>query len=601
MHGDSLNIIIFVVAALLLGAVIKILMRNRSVPYTVMLLVAGIAAATLCRCGGLGHGSFNSIIHQVGSIDPHLILYLFLPTLIFESAYSMEPHLFFRTAPQIVVLAIAGLIISMLLSALVVSVMLPWGFAFALLFGALISATDPVAVVALLKEKSSRKRLETLIEGESLLNDGTAIVFFSLFYAFAAGTSKGFHGAGFIAEFFWVVIGGIIIGVTIGWAILWIIGKIINQPMIEISLSIGAAYLTFIVAEEIHVSGIVALVALALLFSSIGRTRISPTVSHFLQQFWEMMAYIANTLIFLLVGIVIAHQVHVPSPKLWLILIALYLLLTLIRAASIFSLFPLLKKIGPKIDHEKALVLTWGGLRGAVSLALALSLAQDAAIAQQIREQILFLTAGIVVLTIAINGSSMEWLLARLNLDRLPPAKEATIKKAQQALEQQSEDFLLKIETSPFFDLIRDVQLLPEPNNIASDSPMDKNSSTLHKQPDKQLDIAFMRQLLGIERSAYWNQFEKGYIGRHTSFILTHAVEQALDNEPVIAPRPDLDHIFKTPSHPRWLYRIPMMGHSVNDWLFSRLSLGYDVARGFVEAQEEMRKHLDELARGRFD
>lgn len=592
MHGDSLNIIIFVVAALLFGALIKIVLRNRCIPYTVMLLVAGIAAGALSRSGWVDDGSFNSIIHHVGSIDPHLILYLFLPTLIFESAYSMEPHLFFRIAPQIVVLAVAALIISMLLSAVVVHVMLPWGFAFALLFGTLISATDPVAVVALLKEKSSRKRLETLIDGESLLNDGSAIVFFSLFYAFASGTSDGFHSGPFVAEFLRVVIGGIIIGVTVGWVILWIIGKMINQPMIEISLSIGAAYLTFIVAEKIHVSGVVALVALALLFASIGRTRISPTVTHFLHQFWQMMAYIANTLIFLLVGIVIALQVHVPSPKLWLILSALYLLLTLIRGVAISSLFPLLQRIGPKIDRKKVLVLTWGGLRGAVSLALALSLAQDGAIAQHIREQILFLTAGIVVLTITINGSTMEWLLTKLNLDRLPAAKEATVKKAQQALEQESKDFLHKIETSPFFDLIGDVHLLPEPQVMVSGSPASKNTGT----SPKQLEIAFMRQLLEIERSAYWKQFDKGYIGRHTAFILSHAVEQALDNEPVIAPRPGLEHIFTTPSHPKWLYRIPMISRYVRDWLFSRLSLGYDVARGFVEAQEEMREHLDELA-----
>ena len=592
MHTDNLNIIIFAVAALLLGALIKILMRNRRIPYTVVLLLVGIGAAALCRSGGTGFSAFDTIVHQVGAIDPHLMLYLFLPTLIFESAYSMEPHLFLRTAPQIILLAVAGLIISMLLSAFAIQLMLPWSLAFALLFGALISATDPVAVVALLKEKSSRKRLETLIEGESLLNDGSAIVFFSLFYAFAVGSAQEFRLMAVIGQFLWVVSGGLFIGVSVGWIILWLIGKLINQPMIEISLSIGAAYLTFILAEGVHVSGIVGLVALALLFSTIGRTRISPTVSHFLYQFWEMMAYIANTLIFLLVGIVITLQIRLDTPKLWLILVALYLFLTLIRAASIFALVPLLQRIGPEITREKALVLTWGGLRGAVSLALALSLAQDAAIEEGIRDQILFLSAGIVVLTIAINGSTMEWLLRHLKLDQLPPAKVASLNKARHTLEQQTATFLQQVGSSPFFDRLEPAALWPQTSLSSADQTADSPAA----MSSGELDTAFMRRLLEIERSAYWQQFEKGYIGRHAATILSHAVEQALDNQPVIAPRPQLNAIFVPPVPPTWLYKIPMMGPSVNAWLSSRLSLGYDVARGFVDAQEEVRQHLDELA-----
>jgi NhaP-type Na+/H+ or K+/H+ antiporter len=592
MHESGISILLFVIVALLLGSLIKALVHNSRLPYTVNLLLAGMILAGLDRAGWFGSGDADTLFQQIAAIDPHLILYLFLPTLIFESAFAMEPHLFFRIAPQIILLAIVGLIINMLLTALAVSWLLPWGFGAALLFGALISATDPVAVVALLKEKSSRKRLETLIEGESLLNDGTAIVFFSIFYGFALGNVTEVQTLLVIGEFIWVVSAGLLLGALIGWIALLVIGKMFNQPMIEISLSIGAAYLTFIAAEAIHVSGVVALVALALMFSTLGRTRISPEVSHFLHQFWEMMAYMANTLIFLIVGIVIVLNITLDSPKLWLILALLYLLVMLIRSASVLTLMPILSRIGIGINRDKATVLVWGGLRGAVSLSLALSLAQDSAVPEPLREQILFLTAGIVVLTIIINGTTMEWLLCLLKLDRLPPAKEASVQKAKESLLVQMSEFLKRIRQNPFFGKVGMDSL----NKLITDFSGKSNTETEITLQLEDLEIAFMRRLLEIERSDYWRQFEEGYIGRSAATILSRSVEQALDNSPTISPRPELDHIFSIPTPPDWMHHIPMMSRSMDDWLFSRLSLAYDIARGFVEAQEDMRHHIPKLS-----
>ena len=592
MHNTGLSILLFVIFSLLTGALLKAVMRNSRLPYTVVLLLVGIAFGGLNQFGFFGTDTLiTGIFTQVGHIDPHLILYLFLPTLIFESAYSMEPHLFFRIAPQIILLSIVGLIISMVLSALAINWLLSWGMGAALLFGALISATDPVAVVALLKEKSSRKRLETLIEGESLLNDGTAIVFFSLFYGFALGTTTEVQALPVVAEFVWVVSAGLIIGAAVGWAVLWIIGQLINQPLIEITLSITAAYLTFIIAESLHVSGVVALVAVALMFSTIGRTRISPEIAHFLHQFWEMMTYLANTLIFLIVGIVIMTHTTFDSPKLWITLGMLYILLILIRTVSVWALMPLLERIGVGITRQKATVLIWGGLRGAVSLSLALSLAQDSAIPEPLREQILFLTAGIVFLTIVINGSTMEWLLHLLKLDKLPPAKEASVQKARLTLNEQMDAFVKKLVHNPFFNMLKLDSISHHTggygiDEIAVNKPVIKAEDT---------EVAFMRRLLEIERSDYWRQFEEGYIGRQAAFVLSRSIEHALDNNPVIAPRHSLDESFKVPAPPKWLEELPVMGHSMEAWLLTHLSLSYDIARGFVEAQEEMRRHIKAL------
>jgi NhaP-type Na+/H+ or K+/H+ antiporter len=588
MHQEAVWFILFVIGALFSGALIKGVLRNSKIPYTVVLLLAGIGIAAAERAGWFGNGVAADLLESVGSIDPHLILFLFLPTLIFESAYSMEPHLFFRIAPQTILLAIAGLVISMLLTAAAMSWLLPWSFGVALLFGALISATDPVAVVALLREKSSRKRLETLIEGESLLNDGTAIVFFSLFYGFALGSVTEIEPLPLAGSFLWVVSTGLAIGLAVGWLTLLIIGRFFNQPLVEISLTVGAAYITFFIAETLEVSGVVALVALALTFSTIGRTRISPEISHFLLQFWEMMAYIANTLIFLIVGIVIMTHVTLGSAELWLTLGMLYLLLIPIRAVSVWTLSPILSRVGVGFSNAKGAVLVWGGLRGAISLSLALSLAQDDAVPAPLREQILFLTAGIVVLTIVINGSTIEWLLHRLGLDGLPPAKEASVRKAREGIHRQMHDFLDTIRSDPFFGKVP-----MEPLNRLIDAPCSDDGCQLPEAED--IDVAFMRRLLEIERSDYWRQFEEGHIGRQAAHHLSRAVEEALDNAPVIAPRHALDDIFTIPVPPEWMRRLPMVGYSVDEWIFTRLSLAYDIARGFVEAQEEMRRHLSEL------
>jgi len=589
MHGIGFSTLVFVVLSLLLGALLKALMHNSRLPYTVVLLLIGFGIGAASHFGFISpHGFGGEIIEQVGSIDPHLILFLFLPTLIFESAYSMEAHLFFRILPQIALLAIVGLIISMVLSALTIHWLLSWSIGASLLFGALISATDPVAVVALLKEKSSRKRLETLIEGESLLNDGTAIVFFALFYGFALGTTVEVEPLNVIGEFIWVVLAGLLLGVGIGWSSLWVIGKVIDQPLIEITLSVAAAYLTFIIAESIHVSGVVALVALALMYSTVGRIKISPEISHFLHQFWEMLAYMANTLIFLIVGIVIMANARFDSPKLWLTLIVLYVALVAIRSISVIVLMPILERIGVGITRQKATVLVWGGLRGAVSLALALTIVQDPKIPELLREQILFLTAGIVFLTIVINGSTMEYLLKVLGLDKFPPAKEASILKAEASLSVQMQEYFKSLVHNPFFNQIK----IDAIESYIEEFKEDKNTKGIDEE---EVDIAFMRRLLEIERSDYWRQFEEGHIGRQATSLLSKSVEGALDNSPVIYPRRALEELFKIPTPPKWMSQVPLMGSSVDKWVLTHLSLSYDIARGFVEAQEEVRSHVVKL------
>ena len=596
MHFETgLLVLIFVVLALFIGASVRHLLKGTQIPYTVALLVIGLLMGLIHRTDFFTYNTpvLADTLNLVVDISPHLILYLFLPTLIFESAFAMEVHLFRRMFVQIAVLAVPGLIVATMLTAGLALWAFPfdWSWAMCLMFGALISATDPVAVVALLKEVSSRKRLETLIEGESLFNDGTAIVFFSLFYGWVlSGVGQEVNIFAVAMEFSWVVTAGLLIGVALGgWSIIWL-GRVFNDPMIEISLSIMAAYLVFLLAESIHVSGVVAVVTLALMYASIGRTRISPEVAGFLHHFWEMMAHIANTLIFLLVGVLVAVRVPLTDMDLWQALIILYVGIMLIRSFSVALFVPILKRIGIGINREKAIVLVWGGLRGAVSLALALTVAANDQIPKEIGDQVMFLCAGIVVLTILVNGTSMGMVLHWLGLDKLPSAKQATVDKAQGEINQALNKMLPDMMTSEFLKGA-DWDTVKQSANLQ----VDTQSQEENHINEQELAVAVKRRLLETERKNYWSQFETGTLGKLATNKLVEAVEHALDGEPQIAPRRELMQAWQTPkwiSILRGMRGTKRLGTSL---AFDHLAQGYDMARGFIQAQDALADHIDVL------
>jgi NhaP-type Na+/H+ or K+/H+ antiporter len=600
-YHTSTELLILIVSALLLGTAVRHLLKNFKIPYTLVLLLLGLAIGLLDRyslassdSGSLTY-TISQRLHLVVSADPRLILFLFLPTLIFEAAFAIEPHLFRRTFTQISTLAVPGLLLAVILTAILVKYALPWDWSWtvALLFGALISATDPVAVVALLREVSSRKRLETLIEGESLLNDGTAIVLFGLLMtAFVAGDLQQWQPWSAVVNFVWVVIGGVLVGLLLGEFILTWIGRVFNDPLIEITLSVVSAYLAFFIAEDLlHVSGVLAVVTLALMFASQGRTRVSPEVTEFLQHFWEVMAYLANTLIFLGVGIIIARRISFDDSSAWLALLITYVGIQLVRMACIALFAPLLNRIGIGLDFNKAVVLALGGLRGAIALALALLVAQHPATPKELGDQILFLTAGIVVLSIVINGGSLSWLLAWLKLNRLPAAKQATVDKAELHIEHALAETAVELQNNPLL-ANADWQLIGKdivPRTVIKPSSCDLPGS----QPD--LLVAFQYQLLEGERAHYWQQFAAGTMHRETVQHLVEAVEQTMDGKPTLAPRPQLDRYWQMPALAIWLSESPILKKPLHQFAFTRLARAYDLAHGFLLAQEANRSHLRQL------
>ncbi len=602
-HQTGIFILLFVILSLFVGALLRHTLKDIAIPYTVALLVIGLSLGLTERYGLFPHNLelLSHSLQLVVNIDPHLIIFLFLPTLIFESAFAMEVHLFRRTFLQIAILAVPGLLVSTILTATLAKLFFPWDWSWpaALLFGSLISATDPVAVVAMLKELSSRKRLETLLEGESLLNDGTAIILFALFYHLIVNDAPQdtswmlFPLIGW--QFIWGVSLGLLVGLSFGAMAIALIGKVFKDAMVEVTISVAMAYLTFMVAEAIfHVSGVVAVVTLALLLAGVGRTRISPEVTDFLKHFWEMMAYIANTLIFLLVGLIIALRVRLDSPEAWQALLVLFVGILIIRTFSISLFLPLLQKIGIGINRAKATVLIWGGLRGAVALALALTVAQDKRFSSELGEQILFLTAGVVVLTLLVNGTSMRLLLKWLGLNKLPPAKQATVDQAKIHIEKEMAALLPRLKEDGFFQGA-DWERIEENIGLKRVETKQKSDSNRFASLEE-LDCEFKRRLLEAERKNYWSQFQQGLLGGGAAQILVSAVEKALDGVPTISPRPTLHTLWEMPPLIRLLEKLPLVREIALSCSFDRLALGYDVARGFIHAQNNYGQLINRLA-----
>ena len=534
-HGPDTSALFFIIIALIIGAATRHFLKALPFPFTVLLLLIGLILGVVTRLDFLNHwGSVDvsflaDSITWAANIDPHLLLYIFLPILIFEAAFAMDLHTFKKSAANSVILAVPGIVISLLLTGALMYVIdlfdlgLPgWAnWTIALMFGSVISATDPVAVVALLKELGASKKLGTLIEGESLLNDGTAIVFFMVFFTTITGTASDTNP---ILQFCYVSFGGILVGLGVGYIVINWIRKVFNDAMVEISVVVGAAYITFYVAEHfLHMSGVLALVSLGIMIGGVGRASISPEVEHFMHEFWELAGFIANCLIFLIVGVVIALRTNFTAES-FIMLGIVYVGIHVVRAIMMVILYPFMKKAGYGLPKKDAVVVWYGALRGAIALALALIVAgvDDQYIPRDIKDQFLFLIAGTVTLTLLINATTIKLLIAKLGLTKTEPAKALMIYNSNQYLRQSTKNHMERIQSDRYLKRSNWEQVaeyLPEVEEISDEVKNSKIETIAETR----------RRILEKEKSSYWHQYKEGLLGASTVTKLSEGISELLD------------------------------------------------------------------------
>nr|AOX13591.1 SOS1-like protein [Populus alba x Populus glandulosa] len=535
--------VLFFALSLLLGIVCRHVLRGTRIPYTVALLVVGIALGSLeygtsHRLGRIGDG-----IRLWAHIDPDLLLAVFLPALLFESSFSMEVHQIKRCMVQMLLLAIPGVLISTCCLGCALKLIFPynWSWTTSLLLGGLLSATDPVAVVALLKELGASKKLSTIIEGESLMNDGTAIVVYQLFYRMVLGES--FNSGAIIKFLTQVSLGAVGIGIAFGIAsVLWL-GFIFNDTVIEIALTLAVSYITYFTAQEgAAVSGVLAVMTLGMFYAAVARTAFKGDGQQSLHHFWEMVAYIANTLIFILSGVVIAEGVLSSGNTFhshghtWGYLFLLYIFVQLSRFIVVGALYPYLRYFGYGLDWKEATIVIWSGLRGAVALSLSLSVKRtsDSSIylSSDTGTLFVFFTGGIVFLTLIVNGSTTQFILHLLDMDKLSATKKRILNFTKYEM--------LNKALEAFGDLGEDEELGPVDwptvkryitslNNLegSCEHPHDASEADNNLDPTNLKDIR-IRLLNGVQ-AAYWGMLDEGRIAQTTANILMQSVDEAID------------------------------------------------------------------------
>jgi sodium/hydrogen exchanger 10/11 len=441
-HHDhhTYEILIFLFTIILVGTAILHLTTHHffeSLQFTVVVFILGILFAVVAENGGLDSTPTMFRSYQKGmTIDPHLVLFIFLPPLLCGDAMTIDTYVAKRRCWQCLLLAGPGVAIGSVLTALVIHYLLPygWNFATSLTVGSILAATDPVAVVSLLKELGAAPGLTILIQGESLLNDGVAIVLFLITYDIVGGTV---YTPDMVITFVLKnTLGAPVLGGTIGiLTYLWIRStsdKLCHSnPLIQICLTIACAYWSFILAEGVFkMSGVLSTVVAAFVLAHKMWPALVDRVA--MLEIWHVIENIGNALVFTLAGMLTgAAMMNINRGIDFACAIGLYFAVTVIRFSMLICFRPLLNRLGQKVSLEESLVITWGGLRGMVGLALAILVKQDRAnkkLSQTDGERILFLVGSIVTLTLVVNATTTSRLCNWLGILQASEGRKALIK-----------------------------------------------------------------------------------------------------------------------------------------------------------------------------
>lgn len=538
-HEPGEALIVYIVAVIMvIGGICREVKKVTNLPYTPQLLLAGILLGTYVeRLGDLGHAFYLLL-----QINPHGILMIFIPTIIFESAYNSDPFTTKRQFWQIILLAGPGVVVGALLITLGFNYGLGYSselsIAGGLTFGAIVCATDPVAVVALLKELGTPLKFNMLLEGESLLNDGTAMVFYIVFSSIYK--AKGISALAIIVKFFQLSFGGVALGAVACWvSIVWL-RKIVKDEILTIAITFMTCYLTFFVGETyLGVSGILAIVSLGVLMSMYGKVRINPESEHSVHIVWSFIQYVLETVIFVLTGGYIGYytifkQESTITSSDWIKMLLFYLVMTLARYLMIWIMKPLLDKTGYPVSHKDIIVLTYGGLRGAIALCLGLMVYTDDDYSPRFKDLVLFYLTGMITITVLLNGLTMKAVMKLV--DFLPEnklrnkVKNSLVKSLVVAAVKHQEE----IKHNKFLALANwdSVSELAGVNDIIK-------SQRAAKEKELQVVDSFGSDANLVEiryrvyrqvKSQFWSKFEESFCSSSVVTVLKECVDFCMDN-----------------------------------------------------------------------
>jgi CPA1 family monovalent cation:H+ antiporter len=429
---DIVLITTIIAALFLVIGVAEPLAARLRVPYSVILAVLGVLiaiAATFFLRTELTD-ALNPVAEAILGlpIRSNVFLYVFLPTLLFQATIGMNLRRMLDDWVPILVLAVLAVVVA----TFSVGYALAWAsglpLAACLLIGAIVSTTDPSAVVSIFRSLSAPRRLARIIEGESLLNDAAAIALFGLFMGFVMlGVPDPALGEA-LARFPVLIAGGAAVGWLAARVAVWIMGLFTQHELAQLSISVALPYLAYIGAEQsIGASGVIAVVAAGLTLNLTGPGRLPPQAWKNLRELWDILAHWAGALIFILAALLIPRLLETVRPTDFLLVGVVILAAVSARALVLFGLLPLLTalRLSPTVERPYRVAILWGGLRGAVTLALALAVTESFRVPGEIQRLTGILATGFTLFTLIGQGTTLRWVIGKLGLDRLSPLDEA--------------------------------------------------------------------------------------------------------------------------------------------------------------------------------
>src|SRR5271155_139246 len=427
---DTAFVLLVVAVLLAVVALCQPLATYLKLPPPVLLGVVGVALGgfplLMSKLGGSGGADIFADAFAALPVSSATFIYVFLPLLVFEAGIATDVRRVIEDAAPILLLAIVATLITTAMIGFALWPIAGVPLVVCLLLGAVVATTDPAAVIAIFRDVGAPGRLTRLVEGEALLNDAAAIALFSVLLGMIVAGREPNIGSG-LGEFFLSFVGGGLLGVAAGRALLWVIPWVGDDRLAEGTLTLALAYGVFIVADRLfHVSGVVAVLGSGLTVSALGRSRIAPYNWSFLADLWDQIAFWARSLVFILASILVPRLLGDVG---WHDLLLVGVLVAAALAARILVLFVLVPpleffKLTQPISSAYKLAITWGGLRGALTLVLALAATENAALGPEIKRFVAVLATGLVLFTLFVNGTTLRLVISLLGLDRLSPRNQ---------------------------------------------------------------------------------------------------------------------------------------------------------------------------------
>jgi CPA1 family monovalent cation:H+ antiporter len=505
----------FVILMLIAAAMIAVLADRLRIPYTVALVLGGLVL------GSVPLPLVENLVRQRPNwLTPDVTLVVFLPPLLFEGSLKIQIRDLRQGLTPILALATLGVVITTVVTGLTVHAFLELPLLVALVFGAVVAATDPISVLAIFKDMAVSRRLSTIVEGESLLNDGTAAVLFGILVAAVPTASLSVREAA--REFLVVVLGGVAVGIGLGYVFSKITERL-DEPHVEIMLTTVLAYGAYLAAASLHVSGVIATVMSGLMMGNVGaKYGMSPRTRVALWSFWEYASFAINSIVFLLIGLEVRGEALLAGWRPIALAVAAVLGG---RMLAIYSLVPASNVLGAAIPVRWQHVLVLGGMRGALSLALALSL--DSRFTY--RAEMLTMTFGVVAFTIVVQGLSIKPALRLLGVGgphegelELARARQIALLAARSELEDMLEQHVVSVPVHA--RLSRQLAGKLE--------EMQATVDRLYRQDEAQFSdemrIARAR-LMAAEQSSIEQAMHDGLISRQAARRMINAADRELD------------------------------------------------------------------------